>query len=197
ENFPSLGYSIYTLFKAVTGGVSWGEVSDPLQDVSLVFLFSFPVYIVVTMFCVLNIAIRCWTPPSGDGGTAPRAEAKFSDIAPSAGHQISLDEFMILNFQYQDVLWIHCWVAVVKVTQVAVQGKALYGLDQIKNITVAMSALSGTVLPGTSPNTKKAGRKLEPPTLQKIRQLLDKYDKGNYALNEYQSHAQAGTEANT
>jgi len=55
ENFPSLGYSIYTLFKAVTGGVSWGEVSDPLQDVSLVFLFSFPVYIVVTMFCVLNI----------------------------------------------------------------------------------------------------------------------------------------------
>jgi voltage-gated sodium channel len=55
KNFPSLVYSIYTLFKAVTGGVSWGEVSDPLQDVSPVLIVTFPLFIIVTVLCVLNI----------------------------------------------------------------------------------------------------------------------------------------------
>jgi len=54
-HFPSLIYSIYTLFKAVTGGISWGEVSDPLQDVNVVLIITFPFYIIVSVFCVLNI----------------------------------------------------------------------------------------------------------------------------------------------
>jgi voltage-gated sodium channel len=55
KNFPSLVYSIYTLFKAVTGGVSWGEVSDPLQNVSPVLIVTFPLFVIVTVLCVLNI----------------------------------------------------------------------------------------------------------------------------------------------
>jgi hypothetical protein len=55
DNFPSLGYSIYTLFKAVSGGVSWGELSDPMIEVSLIVVLTFPFFICVTVFCVLNI----------------------------------------------------------------------------------------------------------------------------------------------
>jgi len=55
DNFPSLNWSIYTLFKVVTGGVNWGEVSDPLERVNVFLIASFPLFIVVTIFCVLNI----------------------------------------------------------------------------------------------------------------------------------------------
>merc|ERR1712151_1093113 len=55
NNFPSLLYSIYTLFKAVTGGKNWGDLSDPLHDVSAFLIATFPFYIIVTVFCVLNI----------------------------------------------------------------------------------------------------------------------------------------------
>jgi hypothetical protein len=55
ENYPSLIYSIYTLFKAVSGGVNWGELSDPFTDVSIVLALTFPLFITVTVFCVLNI----------------------------------------------------------------------------------------------------------------------------------------------
>jgi voltage-gated sodium channel len=54
-NFPSLVHSVYTLFKAVTGGVDWGEVSDPLQNVSTVLVLTFPIFMIVTVFCVLNV----------------------------------------------------------------------------------------------------------------------------------------------
>lgn len=53
--FPSLFYSIYTLFKAVAGGINWGELSDPLLNVSPVLFVSFPFYVMATVFCVLNI----------------------------------------------------------------------------------------------------------------------------------------------
>jgi hypothetical protein len=55
DNYASLTYSIYTLFKAVSGGVSWGELSDPMEHVNIVLVLTFPLFIGVTVFCVLNI----------------------------------------------------------------------------------------------------------------------------------------------
>ena len=52
-HYGSLAGTIYSLFKAITGGISWGEVADPLVSYSvwLGLLFSF--YIMFTVFAVL------------------------------------------------------------------------------------------------------------------------------------------------
>merc|ERR1719343_836605 len=55
DNYPSLHYSVYTLFKTVSGGANWGDLSDPLLDVNVLLVLTFPIFISVTVFCVLNI----------------------------------------------------------------------------------------------------------------------------------------------
>jgi hypothetical protein len=45
-NFTSLPWSAYTLFKAISGGIEWGEnLSDPMYQVSAAMVFSFVLYI--------------------------------------------------------------------------------------------------------------------------------------------------------
>jgi hypothetical protein len=55
DNYSSLHHSVYTLFKAISGGVNWGELSDPMANVNIVIVMTFPLFIGVTVFCVLNI----------------------------------------------------------------------------------------------------------------------------------------------
>ncbi|CAK0898532.1 unnamed protein product [Prorocentrum cordatum] len=55
DNYQSLPYSVYTLFKAVSGGVNWSELVEPLADVDLILVCTFPFFIGVTVYCVLNI----------------------------------------------------------------------------------------------------------------------------------------------
>merc|ERR1712050_145652 len=46
---------MYTLFKSICGGVSWGDVVDPLMACSYWAVAVFCLYIVFVIFCVLNI----------------------------------------------------------------------------------------------------------------------------------------------
>merc|ERR1719382_1564951 len=46
---------MYTLFKAMSGGSSWGEVSDPLSKIHPLATFAFCVYIMLAVFVVLNV----------------------------------------------------------------------------------------------------------------------------------------------
>jgi len=53
--FGSLFVTQYTLFKSMIGGVSWGEVADPLLSVSMIYFGIFIAYITFVLFSVLNI----------------------------------------------------------------------------------------------------------------------------------------------
>jgi hypothetical protein len=53
--FGHLPRSMYTLFKAISGGETWGEVAEPLKNVSWSLVIFFCVYIGVVVFAVLNI----------------------------------------------------------------------------------------------------------------------------------------------
>jgi len=53
--YGSLLRTMYTLFKSMTGGVSWGEVADPLRPIGSVFFLLFLLYIFCMLFSVLNI----------------------------------------------------------------------------------------------------------------------------------------------
>lgn len=55
QSWGSLWISAYTLFKAVTGGVSWQEVSTPLGIVHPFMEAIFLIYISFTYFAVLNV----------------------------------------------------------------------------------------------------------------------------------------------
>eukprot|EP00415_Alexandrium_ostenfeldii_P002751 UN2751 len=50
----NMGTSMLTLFEAVTGGVSWYEVTDPLHEVSVALVMVFIIYIFVITFAVFN-----------------------------------------------------------------------------------------------------------------------------------------------
>jgi len=53
--FGGLGRSMFTLFKSVTGGISWSEAADPLGRVGWPWVALFVVYIAFTVFAVLNV----------------------------------------------------------------------------------------------------------------------------------------------
>jgi len=55
DKYGSLFKTMWTLFKAMSGGVSWGEVSDPLQRVGTAYFVAFGIYIFFALFSVLNI----------------------------------------------------------------------------------------------------------------------------------------------
>jgi len=54
-NFRSLTWSMYTLFKSMSGGSSWGEISDPMGTISPLVPYLFCVYIMLAVFVVLNV----------------------------------------------------------------------------------------------------------------------------------------------
>merc|ERR1719464_828935 len=53
--YGSIGTSAYTLFKAVTGGVSWGDAASPLSSLHPVWEAVFVLYVAFTYFAVLNV----------------------------------------------------------------------------------------------------------------------------------------------
>jgi len=61
--FGSTARSTFTLFKTLTGGVSWQDVSEPLEDVSLLWAVFFVRFLSFCYLAVLNIVtgIVCTT----------------------------------------------------------------------------------------------------------------------------------------
>jgi len=55
QYYGSLWMSMYTLFKGMSGGVSWGEAAEPLLEISYLLFAIFLMYIFFTLFSVLNI----------------------------------------------------------------------------------------------------------------------------------------------
>lgn len=53
-HYGTLGLAMDTLFKSISGGVSWQEVANPLQTVQVCYGF-FIFFIVFTIFAVLNV----------------------------------------------------------------------------------------------------------------------------------------------
>jgi len=55
SDYGTLFRGCVTLYKAISNGVSWGEVMDPLSHVDGTFLILFLVYISISFFGVLNV----------------------------------------------------------------------------------------------------------------------------------------------
>jgi len=55
SQFGSLWSTMYTLFKCMCGGVSWGESADPLLNYNLMYFLVFLVYIFFALFSFVNI----------------------------------------------------------------------------------------------------------------------------------------------
>jgi len=53
--WSSLLTSMFTLFKAITGGISWHDVVEPLGSVSVLLTCLFAIFIFFTYFAVLNV----------------------------------------------------------------------------------------------------------------------------------------------
>mmetsp|Transcript_111913 Transcript_111913/g.289173 ORF Transcript_111913/g.289173 Transcript_111913/m.289173 type:complete len:247 (+) Transcript_111913:2-742(+) len=53
--WSTLPRSMFSLYMAITGGISWGELSDPLSDVSGIYVALFAGYIILTQLAVLNV----------------------------------------------------------------------------------------------------------------------------------------------
>jgi len=55
EMYGSLFKTMYSLFKAMSGGVSWGEIAEPMKRVHWLFFGAILLYMFFTLFSVLNI----------------------------------------------------------------------------------------------------------------------------------------------
>eukprot|EP00405_Crypthecodinium_cohnii_P024757 CAMPEP_0206498142 /NCGR_PEP_ID=MMETSP0324_2-20121206/50750_1 /ASSEMBLY_ACC=CAM_ASM_000836 /TAXON_ID=2866 /ORGANISM="Crypthecodinium cohnii, Strain Seligo" /LENGTH=720 /DNA_ID=CAMNT_0053984137 /DNA_START=116 /DNA_END=2278 /DNA_ORIENTATION=- len=56
EHWGSLGDSINSLWKSVTGGIDWGDVVDPLSnDISIALVPLYMLYISFALLCMLNV----------------------------------------------------------------------------------------------------------------------------------------------
>lgn len=55
EHFGTMWLTVYTLFKAISGGIDWENAALPLLGISPVLGILFCVYVGFSMFCVLNI----------------------------------------------------------------------------------------------------------------------------------------------
>jgi len=78
KHFSSLIWSMYTLWKALLGGITWGELSDPLLDVNVVLLVTFPLYIGVTVLVILNIVTASFVQAASR--TRGEEDAKFLEL---------------------------------------------------------------------------------------------------------------------
>jgi len=55
SHYGTLGDSIITLFKAISGGIDWGDVAQPLQELHMGYFLCFVLFVIVVTFGILNI----------------------------------------------------------------------------------------------------------------------------------------------
>lgn len=106
----SLPRSMLTLFKSATNGIAWGDVADPLFEVSFFLVVVFIIYFAFTFFAVLNVVtgVFCHTAiesANSDKDIAIRVQLNqqqsyvraikgmFRDIDADGSNSITIDEF--------------------------------------------------------------------------------------------------------
>ena len=55
EFYGTLGLTMFTLFKSISGGINWHEMITPLEDVGFYCVGLFVMFICFTIFAVLNV----------------------------------------------------------------------------------------------------------------------------------------------
>jgi len=93
EGYGSLGHSMYTLFKAICGGISWGEMANPLQTVGPIHFMIFLAYISITIFSVLNLVTGVFCDSAIELANLDRAvivKKHNQQREASAGHLLEL-----------------------------------------------------------------------------------------------------------
>lgn len=73
--FGSVDKSILTLFKAITGGVSWGDPLDQLQRVSVIYSLMYLGYVCVSILTMLNVITGFCCEHAIESASADREQA--------------------------------------------------------------------------------------------------------------------------
>lgn len=111
EYYGSLGRTVYTLFQAMSGGISWGEVANPLGDLGVLYEVMFNVYITFVVFAVMNVvtgifcqnAIECAAKDEEEviaeqmdaqGEYVARLQKLFTNLNEYNDGEVTIDDFL-------------------------------------------------------------------------------------------------------
>jgi len=95
EYFGSLGRTGYTLFAAMTGGVSWKEPADDVQAFGWVYFLIFMSFIFFTVFSVMNIVTGVFVDGAIQQAEADRSAIIDKQLAKKASMAQTLEEVLL------------------------------------------------------------------------------------------------------
>jgi len=99
EHFGSISKGMYSLFLTITGGISWGEVADPLIMADWVYGVFFMLFICFMIFAVLNIITGVFVE-----GAIDRAQAeKDAQIQENINQERGIEEDLAILFDENDL----------------------------------------------------------------------------------------------
>ncbi|CAE7254642.1 Cacna1h [Symbiodinium sp. CCMP2456] len=84
--FGSLPYTMLSLFKAISGGVSWEEVLNPLEKISMIWVLVFLFYVAFTYFAVLNVLTGVFCQSAIESAQNDHANVVQSMLANKEAH---------------------------------------------------------------------------------------------------------------
>ncbi|OLQ08876.1 putative voltage-dependent R-type calcium channel subunit alpha-1E [Symbiodinium microadriaticum] len=84
--FGSLPHTMLSLFKAISGGVSWEEVLDPLEKISMIWVLVFLFYVAFTYFAVLNVLTGVFCQSAIESAQNDHANVVQSMLANKEAH---------------------------------------------------------------------------------------------------------------
>jgi len=86
KHFGSLPYTMLSLFKAISGGVSWEEILEPLEKISLIWVMVFLFYVAFTYFAVLNVLTGVFCQSAIESAQNDHANVVQSMLANKEAH---------------------------------------------------------------------------------------------------------------
>eukprot|EP00928_Gymnodinium_smaydae_P016590 TRINITY_DN16248_c0_g1_i1.p1 TRINITY_DN16248_c0_g1~~TRINITY_DN16248_c0_g1_i1.p1 ORF type:complete len:526 (+),score=132.04 TRINITY_DN16248_c0_g1_i1:211-1578(+) len=111
--FRSLYNTFYSLFKAMSGGTDWGDLSDPLVEQNPIYFFIFALYMSLIVYCVLNVVTAVFVEKMCKDEDARKYSKRYSelsrfvDMADTDGDgQMDWAEFQMHTRKPQVVNWL-------------------------------------------------------------------------------------------
>eukprot|EP00437_Effrenium_voratum_P019859 CAMPEP_0181459630 /NCGR_PEP_ID=MMETSP1110-20121109/32924_1 /TAXON_ID=174948 /ORGANISM="Symbiodinium sp., Strain CCMP421" /LENGTH=566 /DNA_ID=CAMNT_0023584155 /DNA_START=44 /DNA_END=1744 /DNA_ORIENTATION=+ len=90
--WSSISESMLTLYMAISGGVSWIEPLQPLREVSELAVFCLLLYVVLTVFAVLNVVTGVFCHTAIESATADKEIVVMSQMQKQAAQVSALRE---------------------------------------------------------------------------------------------------------
>merc|ERR1719324_11695 len=80
EKWSTIPLSMLTLFQVVTNGIDWGEASEPLEKVSLIWMVIFMFYVAFCVLAVLNVVTSVFCQSAIENGQLDHDQVIFHQL---------------------------------------------------------------------------------------------------------------------